>query len=482
MTGQAASTPFLPGSGTAAKRPTRRAGTPRETAVRDALAATRDFQGVSGRITFNRHGDPIKAAVIMKIEDGRPRLLQRVAPPAQPPSGKAYAMVRICLVLLAILTTPAAAIGGEGVTLAAVVAQTGIAQDYGTPTLEGMQLAVRRLNAAGGVLGKPVTLIPIDNQSTPIGAKWAGEQAVQMGAHGVIGAAWSSLSLPLATVCQRNRRPMVTPVSTRPRVTRVGNFIFRVCYTDDFQGRVLAEFARGDLNAQTAAVLINRKEPYSQTLADFFILHFVHRGGQLIWDNYYNGTAVDFSGTLAGLAEAEPDIVFVPGYSRDSGLILRQARGLGVDATFLGGDGWDGPIDRYAGDTLEGSYFSNHWTSGLDTPENRQFLAVYREIHGDRPIPTFTPLGHDAVMVFADAVRRAGETEPEAVQKALAATRNFPGVTGRLTFDVHGDPNGKTASILTRRDGEWRLAQTLGPDEGLAGQSTSPLPMGKTTP
>jgi branched-chain amino acid transport system substrate-binding protein len=391
-------------------------------------------------------------------------------------------MVRICLILLAILTTPTAAFGGNGVTLAAVVAQTGIARDYGLPTLEGMRLAVRRINATGGLLGEPLTLIPIDNQSTPIGAKWAGEQAVQMGAHGIIGAAWSSLSLPLSQVCQRNRRPMISPVSTRPRVTREGDFVFRVCYTDDFQGRALAEFALGALNARTAAVLINRKEEYSQTLADFFILHFVHRGGQLIWDNYYNGTAVDFSGTLAGLAEAEPDVVFVPGYSRDSGLILRQARGLGVDATFLGGDGWDGPIDRYAGDALEGSYFSNHWTPGLDTVENRRFLEAHRQVHGDRPIPTFTPLGHDAVMVFAEAVRRAGGAEPEAVRTALAATRDFPGVTGRLTFNVHGDPDGKTASILTRRDGEWRRVWTLGPNDGPAGGWTPPFPAGGIAP
>lgn len=354
----------------------------------------------------------------------------------------------------------------SAVTLAAVVAQTGLARDYGLPTLEGMRLAVRRINEAGGLLGEPLTLVPIDSQSTPIGAKWAGEQAALMDAHGVAGAVWSSLALSLAEVCQRKGIPMITSVATRPRVTRVGDFIFRVCFTDDFQGRILADFARSELGARTAAVMVNRNEEYSQTLADFFVLFFVHRGGRLVWDNFYNGAAVDFSDALRGIVAAKPDVLFVPGYSRDGGLILRQARGLGLNATFLGGDGWDGPIDRYAGDALEGSYFSNHWHPGIASPENREFLEHYRRIHGDGPVSTFTPLGYDAVTVFADAVRRADSEDRSAIRDALAATRGFLGATGVISFDNHGDPDGKTASILTRTDGKWRLVRTIGPDAG----------------
>lgn len=387
-------------------------------------------------------------------------------------------MRRLGLLLLAVLTVAAPAAGG--ITLAAVVAQTGLARDYGRPALIGMELAVREINAAGGLLGEPLTLIPIDNQSTPIGAKWAGEQAVQIGVHGVIGATWSSLSLPLAEVCQRNRRPMITPVSTRPRITRVGNYIFRVCFTDDFQGRILAGFALNGLGAKTAAVLVNRNEEYSQTLADFFIQYFVHWGGRLLCDHFYNGVSVDFSNALDRITCANPDLVFVPGYSRDSGLILRQARAMGMKAVFLGGDGWDGPIGRYAGEALEGSYFSNHWHPGLNTPQNRTFLAAYREIHGDAPIPTFTPLGYDAVRVFADAVRRAGAEDLDQIRAALAATKGFPGVTGPIRFDTNGDPGGKTASILKHEGGRWRLVRTLGPDAAPPRQPGTSVSTGET--
>lgn len=394
-------------------------------------------------------------------------------------------MKRLSLFLLALpalLVLPGAAppSAGSGVTIAAVVAQTGLARDYGWPTLTGMELAVREINMGGGLLGEPLTLVPIDNKSTPIGAKWAGEQAAQFGAHGVVGATWSSLSQSLANVCQRNGVPMITPVSTRPRITRAGDFIFRVCFTDDFQGRILAGFALDGLKAKTAAVLINRNEEYSQTLADFFIQYFVHWGGRLVWDNFYDGVSVDFSGPLEGIAGANPDLVFVPGYSRDSGLILRQARAMGLSAVFLGGDGWDGPIHRYAGPALEGSFYSNHWHPRLNTPQNRAFLAAYRKIHGDAPISPFTALGYDAVQVFADAVRRAGATDRDRIRAALAATREFPGVTGPLGFDSNGDPDGKTASILRRTGGQWRLVRTLGPNDVCGGQLATSAGEGPT--
>jgi branched-chain amino acid transport system substrate-binding protein len=376
----------------------------------------------------------------------------------------------LLLLTLPFFLAAASPAAGSGVVLAAVVGQTGLARDYGWPALTGMELAVREINAAGGLLGEPLTLVPIDNKSTPIGAKWAGEQAVQIGAHGVAGATWSSLSQPLAQVCQRNGLPMITPVSTRPRITRVGDFIFRICFTDDFQGRILAGFALNELKAESAAVLVNRNEEYSQTLADFFIQYFVHWGGRLVWDNYYDGVSVDFSRLLEGAAAANPDVVFVPGYSRDSGLILRQARAMGISAVFLGGDGWNGPMERYAGGTLEGTFYSNHWHPGLDTPQNRAFLAAYRAVHGDQPISTFTPLGYDAVMVFADAVRRAGAADRDRIREALAATRGFPGATGPIRFDTNGDPDGKTASILKRTGGRWKLVQTLGPNDFCGGR------------
>jgi branched-chain amino acid transport system substrate-binding protein len=386
------------------------------------------------------------------------------------------------LLIFPVLWADAPRAARSEVVLAAVVAQTGLARDYGWPALTGMELAVREINAAGGLLGEPLTLVPIDNQSTPIGAKWAGEQAVQLGAHGVVGATWSSLSQSLANVCQRNGVPMITPVSTRPRITRAGDFIFRVCFTDDFQGRILAGFALGELKAESAAVLVNRNEEYCQTLADFFIQYFVHWGGRLVWDNFYDGVSVDFSGVLEGIAGANPDLVFVPGYSRDSGLILRQARAMGIDAVFLGGDGWDGPMERYAGPALEGSFFSNHWHPGLQTPQNRAFLAAFRKVHGDRPISTFAPLGYDAVTVFADAVRRAGAADRDRIRAALAATREFPGVTGPIRFDTNGDPDGKTASILKRVEGRWQLVRTLGPNDVRGGQPGPTSGEGQTAP
>ena len=367
------------------------------------------------------------------------------------------------LAILPLFSAPAPA--RAGVTLAAVEARTGMARDDGLPALEGMRLAVSEINAAGGLFGEPLTLAEIDHRSTPIGAKQAGEEAVRLGVQGVVGAVWSGHSMALARVCQEAGVPMISPGSTRPELTRVGDFVFRVCYTDDFQGRILAGFARETLKAETAAVLVNCNEPYSQTLAEFFSRDFVRRGGRRVHEDFYKGDAVDFSDLLRSAAETRPDLIFVPGYSRDSGLLLRQARALGLASVFLGADAWDGPIERYAGEALEGSFFSNHWHPGIDSPENRAFLAAFRRTYGDRDICAFAALGYDAAMLFADAIRRAGSTDRAAVRAALAATREFRGATGAISFDEHGDPEGKIAVILTRKNGQWRLVRMVGAEE-----------------
>lgn len=351
------------------------------------------------------------------------------------------------------------------IRLGAIISRTGLAAEHGRATMQGIELAQEQINSHGGVMGRPLEIIFLDNASTPIASKAAAEKAVAMGVSGVIGAIWSSHSIPAAKVLQSARIPMVSPASTKPSLSRIGDFIFRVCFTDDFQGQVMGRFARETLGARTAVVMKNISEDYCVALADFFSSSFLELGGRVLWKGQYLGTAVDFSPLLTQLRALKPDVVFVPGYARDAGLMIRQARMMGIETPFLGGDGWDAKIMEYAGKAaLEGCFFSNHWHPQSDYAENRAFIARYRERFGDAAMTAFAPLGFDAAQLFADAIRRANSAAPLEIRNALAATDGFKGATGRITFNAYGDPVSKKACILEFENGRRVFRISVGAD------------------
>lgn len=350
----------------------------------------------------------------------------------------------------------------EPVKIAAIFAKTGIASVQNASYIQMIELGVEELNNRGGVLGQPLELIVIDNKSTPIGSTLAAKQAVQLKVAAVVGSGLSSHSLAAAPILQQEGIPMITPVSTNPKVTKIGNFIFRICFIDSFQGAAMANFAFKDLKAQTAVVLKNVDEAYSLTLGEYFTDAFKENGGKVIWEGTYRGKAVDFSILLKKTAVLDPDTVYIPGYRRDSGLIIKQARSIGLKSTFLGGDAW-AEIYTYGGDAVNGSYHSAPWHPDVKFEKSLHLLKIYKEKYKKEISNTSAPLSYDAVMVLADAIERAGSSDSSKIRNALARTNVFQGATGNITFDGYGDPKGKEVIILKLEQGRQVYYKAIKP-------------------
>ena len=347
-------------------------------------------------------------------------------------------------------------IASDTVRIAAIFAKTGIAATENAPYLQMVELAVDEINGRGGLLDRPVELIVLDNHSTPIGSSMAAKEAIRLGVTAVIGAAWSSHSLAMASVLQQAKVPMITPVSTNPRVTRIGNYIFRVCFTDSSQGTGMAMFAHSVLGARTAIVLKIINEEYSLTLAEFFANAFRRYGGRILFDGSYRNKAVDFADILDVVKTLGPDVVFVPGYPRDSGLLIKQAVSMGIQTIFLGGDGLH-QIHDFGGDAVEGSFYTTHWHPDVSSEKSRYLQRLYNEKYRKNIVSMNAPLAYDAVMLLADAIDRAESLERAEIRNALEQTAAFQGVTGDITFDDHGDPLSKNIIImkLGKRDQEY---------------------------
>jgi branched-chain amino acid transport system substrate-binding protein len=349
------------------------------------------------------------------------------------------------------------------IEIGVIVAQSGKADSYGRAAIEGAQLAADEINQSGGVLDHRLKLVIFDNQSTALYARQAAFKAVARHVSGVVGSIWSTHSLAVAAVLQAHHIPMISPGSTAPEVTRTGSYIFRTCYTDDFQGKLMADFAFRSTGYRHAAVLTNISETYSKILARYFSANFIANGGEIVYEAGYKGSAIDFQDILLPLKSLEPEMIFIPGYSRDSGLIIKQARKLGIKAVFMGGDAWETAVADYAGKALEGSYFSTFWHPRLPYKRNRKFMTLFKSAYGKGEISAYGPLAYDAIWLFADAIRRAKSTEPDLIRRQLAATRDFKGATGNYSFDAQGNPIDKGASILKFSNGCWVFYKAFEP-------------------
>ncbi len=348
-----------------------------------------------------------------------------------------------------LICTPQTASAFEPVKIAVIFAQTGIAAEDNVAMGQAATMAVDEINQQGGLLGRPIELIFIDNKSTSLGSKSAAMEAVQRQVTGVIGASWSSHSLAMAPVLQKARIPMITPVSTSPQVTKFGNYIFRVCFTDELQAKTMARFARKDLNAGTAVVLHNINEQYSITLGNFFTHWFIKNGGTVLFQGNYTGKSVDFTEMLTKVKILNPDVVFIPGYSRDSALVIRQAVDMGITTTFLGGDAWTTKMFDYAGKSLNGSYTTANWHKDFPFPESHHLRALFHRTYDNSPVyNSDIPLTYDAVGLFAHAVKKAGTLDRQKIRDVLVRTVDFHGATGNISFDGKGDPMGKEVVIV----------------------------------
>jgi branched-chain amino acid transport system substrate-binding protein len=340
---------------------------------------------------------------------------------------------------------------------------TGSEATFGQSSHQGTALAIDDLNAAGGVLGRKIQLLTEDDQSQ------AGQPATVVrklissdNVMAILGEVASSRSLEAAPICQENKIPMISPASTNPKVTEVGDYIFRVCFIDPFQGTVMANFARKTLKLKTAAVLKEASSDYSVGLAKYFVAGFTADGGQIVGDENYSHGDKDFSAQLTALKADHPDGLFVPGYYTEVGLIALQARQLGLAVPLFGGDGWESSsLVLIGGKALEGCCFSTHYSPQDTSPAVQNFVKEYRARYGDTP-DAMAALGYDSAMILADAIKRAGSTDGVKVREALAATKDFPGVTGKISMDA-GRNASKPAVILTITNGQFQYVKTIEP-------------------
>jgi branched-chain amino acid transport system substrate-binding protein len=340
---------------------------------------------------------------------------------------------------------------------------TGGISQFGISCHQGYLLALEEANQAGGVLGQRIELVTEDDQSKPgecatVVRKLIGEDKVV----GLLGDATSSATLEGAPIAQNSKVPMITPTATNPKITEVGDYIFRVCFLDEFQGRVLARFAREKLNAKTAAILTDVKQDYSVDLTKFFKEEFTKSGGSITREQSYSTGDTDFRAQLTTLRAAKPDVVYVPGYYQEVALIVKQARQVGLTMPFIGCDGWaNQSLLTIGGKALDGCYLTNHFSPDDPAPAVQKFVEKYKSKYGSVP-DTFAALGYDAARILIDAIKRAGSAEPSAIRDALAKTSGFEGCTGTIGFDANRNAT-KAALVLTIKDGKFQVAQKVEP-------------------
>ncbi|PTL82905.1 ABC transporter substrate-binding protein [Vitiosangium sp. GDMCC 1.1324] len=362
-------------------------------------------------------------------------------------------------------TQPAAAGGGSSDTilLGEVGSLTGAQATFGVSTRNGVDLAIKEANAAGGVKGKKLAVRVYDDQSKPEEAAQATTRLVTQDKVVVIlGEVASSNSLAMAEKAQSAGVPMITPASTNPTVTQKGDYIFRVCFIDPFQGYVMAKFARENLKANDVAILQDNKSAYSFGLTDVFKVEFPKMGGKITTIESYSQGDTDFRAQLTAIKKTKPQAIYVPGYYNDVGIIARQARELGLTVPLMGGDGWDSEkLFELAGNTLDGSYFSNHYSPDNPDPKVQKFIADYKAAYGSVP-DALAALGYDAAKVAIAAIERAKDLSGPALRDAIAQTKDFPGVAGTITLDK--DRNAvKSAAVLKIGDGKAQFVTTITP-------------------
>ena len=353
---------------------------------------------------------------------------------------------------------------GDEIRIGEYSSLTGTTATFGQSTDHGIRMAIDEINAAGGVLGRKIRVFVEDDQSKPEEAATAVTKLInQNHVVAMLGEVSSSRSLAAAPICQANGVPMVSPSSTNPRVTQIGDYIFRVCFTDPFQGAVMAKFAADTLKLKKVAILVDVRNDYSVGLQTFFREHLKQLGGQVVSEQSYSEGDSDFHAQLTQIRSTNPEAIYVPGYYTEVGTIARQARELGMTVPLLGGDGWDSPkLWEIGGEALNGCYFSNHYSTDDPSPVVQKFVNDYRARYKQVP-DALAALGYDAAKIMVDAIRRAGSTDGPKVREALTATKDFQGVTGTIT--VNQERNAvKPAVVLKVDNGKYLLIETIKPE------------------
>lgn len=332
---------------------------------------------------------------------------------------------------------------------------TGSAAMYGITVDKGAKLAFEEINANGGVLGKKFEYISLDEKADPIEAVNAYNKLTDEGVVAILGSVTSKPTLAVAELAAQDRIPMITPTGTQINITNAGPNIFRVCFTDPYQGSTLAKFSKDKLGAKTAAIMVNTSSDYSDGIANAFIKQAEKEGIKVVAKEGYSDGDKDFKAQLTKINSENPDILVVPEYYELSALIATQAREIGMKSTFVGPDGWDGIIgalDSSSYSVVDNSYFTNHYSTEDNNEKIQSFLKKYREKYNEEPT-AFSALAYDTVYVLKNAIDKAGTTDKTELTKAIKAS-DMNGVTGHLTFDENNNPI-KAVTIIKVQDGKY---------------------------
>ncbi|MDW7674830.1 MAG: ABC transporter substrate-binding protein [Bacillota bacterium] len=343
---------------------------------------------------------------------------------------------------------------------------SGAIATFGQSSVEAIELAFEEINANGGVLGKQLKFVVEDNRSVQPDSATAAQKLInQDKVVALLGPVASSNSLAAAPIAQDAKIPLLSPTSTNPDVTLVGDYIFRAAFIDPFQGAVMANFATDSLGATRAAILADASSDYSKGLADVFREVFESKGGEIVAEEFFMTGDTDFNAILTNVKNKNPEVVWVPSYYDTAGLILDQAKnnvGFSKDVIFLGADGWDSPVlFELAGDAADGFFFSNHYSPDVDSPEVKSFLAAYQAKYGGKTPDALGALAYDAAYMLAEAIEKAGSAEPSAIRDALAAVE-ITGVSGQIKLNENRDPI-KSAVVIKIEGQEQAYYTTVNP-------------------
>lgn len=344
---------------------------------------------------------------------------------------------------------------------------TGSIPVVGESSRNAAQMAVDEVNAQGGLLvsgvRRPVRLVVEDNHDDPAQAAAVAQKLIfQDGVVAMIGANASRNAIPAATIAESARTPMISPWSTNPQTTAGKRYVFRACFTDDFQGQVVAGFVYREMGARRAAVLYDVASDYNKGIAEIFRSSFTQLGGQVVAFETYTTGDRDFSSQLTRIASLQPDVLFLPNYYNEVPLQVQQARNLGFDGPVVGSDSWgSAEIMTLGGPVMNGQYFTTHYAPDIATPEARRFIDGYRQRYGSLP-DDVAALTYDAFGMLFQAIQQAGSAEREAIRDALAQITQFNGVTGTMSFRGTGDPI-KSAVVIQIQDGEFRYFGSAAP-------------------
>jgi len=365
---------------------------------------------------------------------------------------------------------------GDKIKIAVVTSISGDNKPWGTDQLDGCKLAVDEFNKAGGLNGKMVEIVEGDTASKPDQAKLAAEKVLGQGVIGIVGEVSSGNTIQIAKSAFDKGVPVVAVGATKTDLTDEGAHVFRVCYTDAFQGPAMAHFAFEKLNKKKVAILTDNALPYSQGLSDSFRAEFKKLAGDasIVADEKYESGSkqgTDYQGVLTNIAKANPDALFLSGYFTEVGPIAKQARAAGIKAVFLGGDGWDSDtILAGAGDAILGGFFANHYNNLDPSPEVQGFLGRWKAVHGgNEPSTTMGALGYDAMAVTLDALKRSKSMDSKGLMAALEDTSDYKGVSGSITLKgMNGNPPKKliVVEVVPKTGNNWqKYATSYTPDQ-----------------